>query len=281
MATVAVVGHVEWVEFALVDHAPAPGEIVVAGETFADVGGGGGVAAVHLARLSGVAPRLLTAVGSDELGTRALERLAELGVSAHAARRDGRQARAVAALSADGQRTITVLDRPSGPRGSDVLPWNVLANLDAVLLTAGDDGARYATRSAPLVVATAQAVEGYEEASIRIDALVLSAADPGHAELPARMARPPELVVVTEGARGGSWTSRDGRSGRWAPAPVPGPIVDEFGAGDAFVAGLTLALGSGLDVPAALAYAAQAGALVLTGRGPYGADLSRLGPPRS
>jgi ribokinase len=279
MATVGVVGHVEWVEFALVDHAPAPGEIVVARETFADVGGGGGVAAVHLAQLSGAAPRLLTAVGSDALGTRALERLAELGVSAHAARRDSPQPRAVAVLSADGQRTITVLDPPAGPRGSDVLPWNVLANFDAVLLTAGDDGARYATRSAPIVVATAQAVEGHEDASIRLDARVLSAADAGHAELVARLARPPELVIVTEGARGGSWTTGDGRSGRWAPAPVPGPIVDEFGAGDAFVAAVTLALGSGLAAEEAVRYGAQAGALALTGRGPYGADLGGLGPP--
>jgi ribokinase len=281
VTNVAVVGHVEWVDFAVVDHPPVAGEIAVARETFADVGGGGGVAAVHLARLTGTAPRLLTAVGGDALGTRALERLAELGVSAHAARRAGAQPRAIATLSADGQRTILVLDPPSGPRGSDVLPWNVLAHLDAVLLTAGDDGARYATRSAPLVVATAQAVEGYEDASIGIDALVLSAADAGHGELVARMARPPELVLATEGARGGTWTARDGRTGRWAPAPLPGPIVDEFGAGDAFVAALTLALGSGLALDDALGYAARAGALVLTGRGPYGADLSRLGPARA
>src|SRR4051794_853726 len=198
MATVAVVGHVEWVDFALVDHAPAPGEIVVARETFADVGGGGGVAAVHVAQLSGVAPRLLTAVGADELGTRALERLAELGVSAHAARREGPQPRAIAALADDGSRPITVLEPPAGPSGSDVLPWNILAGLDAVLLTAGDDGARYATRSAPLVVATAQAVEAHADASIRLDALVLSAADHGHAALVARLARPPEIVVATE-----------------------------------------------------------------------------------
>ncbi len=277
--SVAVVGHVEWVDFALVARAPAAGEIVVARETFADVGGGGGVAAAHLAQLAGVAPRLLTAVGSDQWGTRALQRLAELGVSAHATRRDGPQARALAALADDGTRTITVLHPPVGPRGSDVLPWNVLAGADAVLLTAGDDGARYATRSAPLVVATAQAVEGHEDSSIHLDALVLSAADAGHAELVGRMARPPEVVVATDGARGGTWTTADGRTGRWAPAPVPGEIVDEFGAGDAFVAALTLALGSGLALDGALRYAAQAGALALTGRGPYGADLGLLGPP--
>ncbi len=78
---------------------------------------------------------------------------------------------------------------------------------------------------------------------------------------------------------GARWTTREGGSGRWAPAPLPGAIVDEFGAGDAFAAALTLALGSGLELEPALRYAAQSGALALTGRGPYGADLGRLGPP--
>jgi len=201
MPGVAVVGHVEWVEFALVDHAPAPGEIVVARETFADVGGGGGVAAVHLAHLSGASPRLLTAVGSDALGTRALERLTQLGVSAHAARRDGPQPRALAALSGDGRRTITVLGAPDGPRGGDALPWSILAGVDAVLLTAGDEDAHRAARAAPLVVATAQAVERHARADIRLDALVRSAADEGHGELVTRMAQAPALVIVTEGAR--------------------------------------------------------------------------------
>jgi ribokinase len=271
VSRVAVVGHVEWVEFALAAHPPAPGEIVVAHETFADVGGGGGVAAVHLARLSGTAPRLLTAVGADATGTRALERLAELGVSAHAAIRDEPTPRAVTVLSDDGQRTITVLAPADGPRGADDLPWGILAGHDAVLLTAGDEAARAHVRTAPLVVATAQAIEGHPDT--RVDVLVRSAADTQHAALVA------PLVVATDGARGGSWTAADGTSGRWDPAPLPGPIVDEFGAGDAFVSGLTLALGAGRPLEEALAYGARAGALVLTGRGPYGADLGALGPP--
>ena len=40
---IAVVGHVEWVEFARVEHVPKPGEIVHASETWAE-------AAVHAAR---------------------------------------------------------------------------------------------------------------------------------------------------------------------------------------------------------------------------------------
>ena len=40
----AVVGHVEWVEFARVKRMPLSGEIVQAGEAWSEAAGGGGVA---------------------------------------------------------------------------------------------------------------------------------------------------------------------------------------------------------------------------------------------
>ena len=49
----AVVGHVEWVEFALVESVPALGEIVQAADTWEDPAGGCAVSAVQLSRLSG------------------------------------------------------------------------------------------------------------------------------------------------------------------------------------------------------------------------------------
>ena len=51
---VAVVGHVEWVEFVRVPAVPQPGEIVHAFETWEEPAGGGAVAAVQLAQLAGV-----------------------------------------------------------------------------------------------------------------------------------------------------------------------------------------------------------------------------------
>jgi ribokinase len=50
-------------------------------------------------------------------------------------------------------------------------------------------------------------------------------------------------------------------------------VVDTYGAGDTFAAGLTLGLGAGFDVEAALALAARCGAVCVTGAGPYGARL--------
>src|ERR671930_54515 len=65
---VAVVGHVEWIEFVRVERVPTQGEIVHALDAWGEAAGGGGVAAVQLARLAG-SSTLFTAIGDDELGS--------------------------------------------------------------------------------------------------------------------------------------------------------------------------------------------------------------------
>ena len=58
--------------------------------------------------------------------------------------------------------------------------------------------------------------------------------------------------------------------------PRPGQtIVDcTFGAGDSFAAALTFALARGDPLPEALRLAAWAGASVVTGKGPYSAQIT-------
>ena len=55
---------------------------------------------------------------------------------------------------------------------------------------------------------------------------------------------------------------------------MPGAVVDTYGAGDSFAAGLTFALGSGLVVEEAFALAARCGAWCAAGKGPYGNQLT-------
>jgi ribokinase len=81
-------------------------------------------------------------------------------------------------------------------------------------------------------------------------------------------------VAITSGARGGEWTGGEGRSGTWKAAALPGPVVDAYGAGDSFAAGLAYALGEGRDIDDALELAARCGAVCMTGRGPYERQLS-------
>src|SRR5947209_10119272 len=105
---VAVVGHVEWVEFVRVERVPAAGEIVHALETWEEAAGGGAIAAVQLAKLNGSA-HFFTSLGNDELGRRSREELEAYGVTLHAAAAGVPQRRAFTYVDERGERTITVL----------------------------------------------------------------------------------------------------------------------------------------------------------------------------
>jgi ribokinase len=274
MTRVAVVGHVEWIEFVRVDRVPAAGAIAHGTDTWEEAGGGGAVAAVQLARLAGEAT-FYTAVGDDEVGRRAVARLEALGVRVVWARRSAPTRRGVTFVDDAGERTITTIGVRLAPSGDDPLPWTELEDTDAVYLTAGDVTATWAGRKARVLVAASRDRPGLIAARVPVDVLVGSSRDPAERYEPGSLDPTPGLVVQTEGAQGGWWRGPDGTSGRWAPTGLPGPRVDTYGAGDTFAAGLTFALGRGDGTEEALAFAARCGAACLTGRGPYGAALPR------
>jgi ribokinase len=103
--------------------------------------------------------------------------------------------------------------------------------------------------------------------------LVSSADDEGERYTPGTIDPPPRLVVRTAGAGGGSFVAADGRTGEWAAAPLPGALVDGYGAGDCFAGGLTYGLADARPVRDALALGARCGAACVTGRGPYEGQL--------
>lgn len=264
-----VVGHIDWVTFAVVDRIPPAGVIAHARESFDLPAGGGAVAAVQIARLAG-SSLLLTALGDDELGEAAVAEMTARAVEVHAARRvKDRTRRGWTYLDDGHERTITMLDPRVVPHGADPLPWDRCAELDAVYLTGGDAQAGVNARRAGIVVATARAADTLRASGIELDVLIASATDPGEALDPAQLDPQPRLVVRTAGAAGGSWERRDGSMGSWPAVELPGPPVDAYGCGDAFAAGLTYGLGAGLALDDALELAARCGAHILTGRGPY------------
>ena len=269
---VAVVGHVEWVQFARVPHVPRAGEVIHAHGALEEPAGGGGVAAVQLARLAGEA-MLVTVLGGDELGERSVERLRELGVDVRAVRRTDATRRALTLVDEADERTIVTLGPRLEPQGEDgELPWDRLAGMDAVYFTAGDLDALNRARGARVLVASPRAGEALGQ-GVELDALVLSGEDEIERRLADRAQEEAELVVFTEGARGGAYRTRSGGAGTWTSAKLPGEAVDSYGCGDSFAAGLTYGLGAGMTVPDALALAARCGATCLTGRGPYERQL--------
>jgi ribokinase len=266
---VAVVGHVEWVEFARVERVPKPGEIVHALETWEEAAGGGAVAAAQLANLNG-SVHFFTVLGDDELGERARSEIAQRGVTLHAARAGEPQRRAFTYVDEVGERTITVLGRKHVPSGEDAsLPWEELGRCEAVYFVSGDIAALAAARKARTLVATARELGTLTRAHELLDVLVGSGEDPGERFEPGTLDPEPRAVVTTSGSLGG-WI-RPG--GPFRAAPLPGPIEDAYGCGDCFAAGLTYGLGNGHTLEEAVELGARCGAAVLTGRGAYAGQL--------
>ena len=173
-----------------------------------------------------------------------------------------------------GERTIVTLGPRLEPKGNDAEPaWVRLGEMDAVYFTAGDLDALRAARAARVLVASPRAGEALGE-GVALDALVLSGEDAIERRMATCAQVQAELVVFTEGARGGAYRERSGGTGKWTAAQLPGAPVDAYGCGDSFAAGLTYGLGAGLEVPTALALAARRGAVCLTGRGPYERQFS-------
>jgi ribokinase len=273
---VAVVGHVEWVDFVEVSRLPREGEVLHAEEAFTRAAGGGGVAAVVMVEL-GAEVDFFCALGQDADGKAAAEQLTERGVHVHVAWREQPTRRAVTLLER-GERTIVTIGERLEPRASDPLPWDLLDQARGVYFTAGDAGAFSQARRAAVLVATPRgrdALASEKESVARtaplpgrpIDALVYSGHDADEARWAERLADRTHLLVETRGHDGGVWFGDE--QGSWPPVPPPGPPHDSYGCGDSFAAGFTLGLAEGRSVADAAALGAECGAR----------SLARVGAP--
>jgi ribokinase len=256
----AVVGHVEWVEFAEVDHVPPAGEIAHTTELWSGAAGGGPVVAAQIRKLAGNCD-FFTGLGDDALGQASVAALEQLGLSLHVEWFESTR-RALVLVDGNGERTIITIGaklRPNGP-----LP---LDGYDAVFFVSGEVEALRSARAARFLAATPRELPWLRDGDVHLDLLVGSGRDPGERY---DGGLDVALVVRTEGDEGG--TVDGGR--RYEAQPRPGPVVDTYGAGDSFSAALCFALARGDELDAALALAGRAGAAVVTGRGPYDAQLT-------
>jgi ribokinase len=258
---VAVVGHVEWVEFVRVAGFPERGAVTHAEAAFTHAGGGAVVAAAVLADL-GAEVDLFCALGRDANGEAAAEELIRRGVNVQAAWRPEPTRRVITLLETGGERTIVTIGERIQPHGDDSLDWDRLAAADGVYFTAGDAGAAAMARRAGVMVTTPRARAPLAAGGITVDALVFSAGDGDEAQWAERLDPHTRLMVATEGAHGGRWWGK--ASGHWPAAELPGESRDDYGCGDSFAAGFTLGLARGLSIEEAARIGAERGAWALT-----------------
>ena len=245
MTRVAIVGHVEWVQFIRVERFPVAGEIQRAQRESTHAGGGAVVAAAVLAQ-HGAEVDFYGAVGTDAIGDAAVRQLTERGINVYAARRPGPTREVLTLLDQKGERTILPIGERLQPEGADELAWDRLSTADAVYVTAADQGV----------------LERLDRPDVYIDALIFSGSDEVEIGWARRLESDTRLMVATDGGHGGRWWGES--EGRWQAVPPPGPIRDSYGGGDSFAAGVTYGLAEGRSVGQACDIGARWGAEMLT-----------------
>ncbi|MGA0069504.1 MAG: PfkB family carbohydrate kinase [Miltoncostaeaceae bacterium] len=265
---VAVVGHVEWVTHAL-GTVPGRGHIADLSDPLTEPAGGGAVAACAAARL-GAVTTLVTALGEDEPAARSRAILEARGVQVIAAGRTRSQTPVLSITEPDGERTIMVVGARLQAGPDDPVDWKCIGSMDAAYYAGEHPGALVHARRAASLVVTARRLEDVRAAGVRPDVIVASAADPDEDPwgLPGHLAA--RAIVVTDGSRGGS-VHEAGRAARaYDPVAPPGPLIDSYGCGDSFAAGIAVGLARGLVGHGACTLGAVAGARCATWRGGLG-----------
>ena len=223
MTRVAVVGHVEWMEFARVPRLPAPGEIVHATEA-----GRRRAAAARSPRSSSpssaAARDFFTALGDDERGAaapRSGSRRSACGCTRR--RATSRSAAASPHIDADGERTITVIGERIVPHGADPLPWELLDAIDGVYFTGGDaDALRAARRARRAGGDAARRRDAAARPACGSTRSCAAASDPGEQLDPARLDPPPRYVVDHRGRARRDLGGRRRRRRTWKAGAAAG-----------------------------------------------------------
>jgi ribokinase len=233
--------------------------------------GGGAVVAVQMAKLTGRPVAFFTALGRDRAGEQAASDLEALGLDLHVAWRDAPTRKGVTWVDDQGERTITVLGERIMPCAHDPLPWEQLETSDGVFVTATDGaGLRLARRCRVLAATPRVRWPVLLESGVRLDALVGSALDPAEA-LPADLDSLPAQHAITTEAAAGS-TALPGQR-RFGAPQLTAPLVDAYGAGDSFAAGVTAGLAAGWPLAEAISLGSHCGAACLQGFGPYAGQM--------
>ncbi len=281
MASVTVVGSVNLDLVMRVPRLPVAGETVTDGRFSRHPGGKGANQALAARRL-GATVSLVAAVGNDEAAEAALVLLEEAGVDLSRCWIHETLPTGVASILVDARGENQIAVAPGANRG-----------LTAEALELGADESVMCQLEIPIetVAAAAAATTGFfclnaaparsvpKEILRRADLVVVNEVE--HATLGLDLSEVRGLVALTLGSSGATLYRHGRVVARATPPRVE--VVDAVGAGDCFVAALTVGLLDGLAPEQALQRAVTAGALATTKEGaqpsmPTGAEVDALMP---
>lgn len=263
---------------------PTPGETVKGDRFVAGAGGKGSNQAIAAARL-GAQVTFVGRVGIDSFGDTAMRMWEAEGIDTRAVIRDPDHATGVAPIFVDSQgenMIVVALGANLAVSKADVdAAADIIAQAD-VLITqfeidhataayaleiAKSRGVRTilnpapAVRLAPEITALADILTPNETELAIIGGIDANSEKPLEAIARSVLTRPDQAAVVTLGKQGAGWITTEA-TGRVDAYPVQ--AVDTTGAGDAFNAGLAVALSEGKPLHDALRFANATAALCVT-----------------
>lgn len=259
---ITVVGSVNLDLVASAPRLPRAGETVT-GAALARHAGGKGANQALAARRLGADVRLVGRVGADAMGEEALALLRAEGVDLSDCTVDPDHPTGVAlvAVAPDGENQIVVAPGANGAFSPDRLAGPIQGALICQLELPVDTVAKAVALAQGFVCLNlAPALDAPDSVLQRADLIVVNETEA--ADYGGRLNAARGRVAVTWGARGAGLFQ--GGSLIVSAAPPRVEALDATGAGDAFVAALTVALVEGRELEEALAFACAAGALAAT-----------------
>jgi ribokinase len=285
MAKVVIIGSFNTDLITYLPHLPARGESVTGSQFLTGAGGKGSNQAIGAARL-GAEVTLVACVGDDNFGQAGIQMWAEAGINTRYIVRDSQHHTGVATIFVEDGTGENMIAFAPGANQS-LLPAHVDAAAEAIasadiLLTQLEVPLATVHRAlelarqygVPTVLNPAPAAALPDTLLKLVDYLTPNETEAerlmGKSDTPANMARQlaqctGQTVVVTIGAQGAVYAEQNNLHGHIPAFPVD--AIDTVGAGDAFNAGLTVALADGQSLAQALRFACAVGALAVTRHG--------------
>ena len=237
----AVIGHVEWINFLKVDQLPKPGVISHSKKSIEYPAGGGSVIAKTLSDLTTNQVHFFTSLGNDYYGKKCFDILSSMGIKLHVAWRNKPTRRGFSLIDSNGERSITVIGERLAPNHKDKLAWNLLDIMDGIFITAADPEIFKKSRIAHSLCTTPRVgLNIINDSNIFLDGLISSNLDPGEAFSSSELNIKPRYTIKTEGENGGIVFP----GGRYEALKNKRNKVDSYGCGDSFAAGILYGLAS-------------------------------------
>tara|TARA_Y100001968_G_scaffold275714_1_gene269575 strand:- start:4035 stop:4874 length:840 start_codon:yes stop_codon:yes gene_type:complete len=262
----AVIGHVEWVNFLKIDKLPAKGVISHANNYLQEPAGGGSVVAVGMKKLIGIEVDFYTALGNDNIGKKCYEGLKENGLNLIVSWREEPTRRAISFITKEGERSITVIGNRLEPNIKDGINWEDFDKYDGIFVSAADANLiRKARRAKKLIVTPRVGLSALMESRVEFDAVIGSEIDSYENKIMNKLSKEKTTVIKTKGEYGCKLVG--GHS--YEAINIGKKKIDSYGCGDNFAAGFTVGSASNWGIEYSIALGSHCGAECAMKYGPY------------